>query len=82
MAPILFHGFSHPGFPVICVESRQAYRALKSLETHVKSLQTHALRSLIVARKKLVASGRLHWRHLETQGRTGANACTRPPMSC
>ena len=64
-------------FPVICVESRQAYQALKSLATHktdrndarglahlartgffkpvhVKSLSAHALRSLIIARKKLV----------------------------
>jgi transposase len=62
---------------VVCVESRQAYQALKSLATHktdrndarglahlprtgffkpvhVKSLQAHALRSLIIARKKLV----------------------------
>ena len=65
------------GLPVVCVESRQAYQALKSLATHktdrndarglahlartgffkpvhVKSLQAHALRSLIIARKKLV----------------------------
>jgi transposase len=77
MAPILFHGLSHLGLPVVCVESRQAYHALKSLATHktdrndarglahlartgffkpvhVKSLQAHALRSLIIARKKLV----------------------------
>ena len=77
MAPILFHGLSQLGFPVICVESRQAYQALRSLATHktdrndarglahlartgffkpvhVKSLSAHALRSLIIARKKLV----------------------------
>ena len=77
MAPILFHGVSQLGFPVICVESRQAYQALRSLATHktdrndarglahlartgffkpvhVKSLSAHALRSLIIARKKLV----------------------------
>jgi transposase len=77
MAPILFHGLSQRGLPVVCVESRQAYQALKSLATHktdrndaqglahlartgffkpvhVKSLQAHALRSLIIARKKLV----------------------------
>ena len=77
MAPILFHGLSHLGLPVVCVESRQAYQALKSLATHktdrndarglahlvrtgffkpvhVKSLQAHALRSLIIAGKKLV----------------------------
>ena len=34
MAPILFHGLDQLGFPVICVESRQAYQALKSLATH------------------------------------------------
>ena len=33
MAPILFHGLSELGFPVVCVESRQAYQALKSLAT-------------------------------------------------
>ena len=77
MAPILFHGLSQLGLPVVCVESRQAYQALKSLATHktdrndarglahlartgffkpvhVKSLQAHALRSLISARRKLV----------------------------
>jgi transposase len=77
MAPILFHGLRELGFPVVCVESRQAYQALKSLSTHktdrndarglahlagtgffkpvhVKSLSAHAVRSLIIARKKLV----------------------------
>ena len=77
MAPILFHRLSQLGLPVVCVESRQAYQALKSLATHktdrndarglahlartgffkpvhVKSLSAHALRSLIIARKKLV----------------------------
>src|ERR1700726_3542830 len=77
MAPILFHGLSQLGLPVVCVQSRQAYQALKSPATHktdrndarglahlartgffkpvhVKSLQAHALRSLIIARKKLV----------------------------
>src|SRR5271155_37345 len=77
MAPILFHGLSQLGLPVVCIESRQAYQALKSLATHktdrndarglahfappagfkpvhVKSLSAHALRSLIIARKKLV----------------------------
>ena len=34
IAPILFHGLSQLGFPVICVESRQAHQALKSLATH------------------------------------------------
>ena len=77
MAPILFHGLSQLGLPVVCVESRQAYQALKSLATHktdrndarglahlartgffkpvhVKFLSAHAVRSLIIARKKLV----------------------------
>jgi transposase len=76
MAPILFHGLSQLGLPVVCVESRQAYQALKLLATHktdrdarglahlartgffkpvhVKSLSAHAVRSLIIARKKLV----------------------------
>ena len=77
MAPILFHGLSQLGLPVVCIESRQAYQALKSLATHktdrndarglahlartgffkpvhVKSLPANALRSLIIARQKLV----------------------------
>ena len=77
MAPMLYHGLSQLGLPIVCIESRQAYHALKSLATHktdrndarglahlartgffkavhVKSLSAHALRSLIVARKKLV----------------------------
>ena len=29
MAPILFHGLNQLGLPVVCVESRQAYQALK-----------------------------------------------------
>jgi hypothetical protein len=32
--PILFHGLIHLGLPVVCIESRQAYQALKSLATH------------------------------------------------
>jgi transposase len=77
MAPMLFHGLAALGLPVICIESRQAYQALKSLATHktdrndarglahlartgfykpvhVKSLPAHAVRALMVARKKLV----------------------------
>jgi transposase len=77
MAPMLFHGLSQLGLPIVCIESRQAYQALKSLATHktdrndarglahlartgffkpvyVKSLPAHAVRSLIIARKKLV----------------------------
>jgi len=77
MAPVLYHGLSQLKLPIVCIESRQAYQALKSLATHktdrndarglahlartgffkpvhVKSLPAHALRSLIIARKKLV----------------------------
>ena len=77
MAPILYHGLMERGLPILCIESRQAYQALKSLTTqktdrndarglahlartgffkpvHVKSLAAHAIRSLIIARKKLV----------------------------
>ena len=31
---ILFHGLNQLGLPVVCLESRQAYHALKSLATH------------------------------------------------
>ena len=34
MAPMLYHGLIQRGVPVICIESRQAYQALKSLTTH------------------------------------------------
>jgi transposase len=77
MAPMLYHGLNQRGLPFVCVESRQAHQALKSLATHktdrndasglahlartgffkpvhVKSLPAHAIRSLIIARKKLV----------------------------
>jgi transposase len=77
MAPMLDHGLLEAGVAIVCIESRQAYQALKALATHktdrndarglahlartgffkpvhVKSLQAHAIRSLIVARKKLV----------------------------
>lgn len=77
MAPMLYHGLTACGVPVVCIESRQAYQALKSLTTHktdrndarglahlartgffkpvhVKSLPAHAVRALIIARKKLV----------------------------
>jgi len=77
MAPMLFHGVTALGLPVVCVESRQAYEALRSLAAHktdrndarglahlartgffkpvhVKSLPSHAVRALLVARKKLV----------------------------
>ena len=34
MAPALYHGLDALGLPVVCIESRQAYQALKSLATH------------------------------------------------
>jgi transposase len=77
MAPALYHGLEALGLPVVCIENRHAYQALRSLATHktdrndarglahlartgffkpvhVKSLPSHAVRALIIARKKLV----------------------------
>ena len=77
MATTLYHGLAALGLPVVCIESRHARQALKSLATHktdrndarglahlartgfykpvhVKSLPAHAVRALIIARKKLV----------------------------
>ena len=77
MAPMLYHGPSALGVPVVCIESRHAHQALRTLATHktdrndtrglahlartdffkpvhVKSLSAHAVRALILARKKLV----------------------------
>ncbi len=34
MAPTLYHGLQSLGLPVVCIESRQAHQALKSLATH------------------------------------------------
>ena len=34
MAPMLYHGLRQLGLPIVCIESRQAYQALKSLTTH------------------------------------------------
>jgi transposase len=77
MATALYHGLAAVGLPIVCIESRHAHQALKSLATHktdrndarglahlartgfykpihVKSLPAHAVRALIIARKKLV----------------------------
>jgi transposase len=34
MAPSLYHGLAAVGLPVVCIESRHAYQALKSLANH------------------------------------------------
>ena len=98
---------SQLGLPVVCVESRQAYQALKSLATHktdrndarglahlartgffkpvhVKSLSAHAVRSLIIARKKLVGQ-RVTWKirseALQSSSGFGCLARSPPPSS-
>lgn len=38
MAPMLYHGLAELGVPVVCIESRQAYQALKTLATHKTGL--------------------------------------------
>ena len=42
MAPMLYHGLSELGLPVVCVESRQAYQALKLLAQRTKPTATIA----------------------------------------
>lgn len=73
MAPMLYHGLRERGLPVVCIESRRAGQALKSLVTHKTDRNdarglaypartgyarevaaAHAIRALIIARKKLV----------------------------
>jgi hypothetical protein len=62
MAPILFHGLNQLGLPVVCVESRQAYQALKSLATHktdrndARGLAHLARTGFLQARAREVAS--------------------------
>ena len=56
MAPILFHGLSQLGLPVVCVESRQAYQALKSLATHKTDRNDAAMRGLIAARTAVMTA--------------------------
>ena len=34
MAPMLYHGLGQLGLPIVCIESRQAHHALKSLATY------------------------------------------------
>ena len=45
MAPMLYHGLSRLGLPIVCIESRQAYQALKSLATHKTERSHSAARS-------------------------------------
>src|SRR5271168_186407 len=40
MAPILFHGLSQLGLPVVCVENRQAYQARSSLSRLTRPIAT------------------------------------------
>lgn len=35
MAPMLYHGLADLGVPVVCIESRQAYQALKTLALNI-----------------------------------------------
>ena len=63
MAPTLYHGLEALGVPVICIESRQAYQALKSLATHktdrndARGLAQLARTGLLQARLREVAAG-------------------------
>jgi transposase len=43
MAPMLHHGLTACGVPVICIESRQARQALKSFTTHKTDGTMHAV---------------------------------------
>ena len=52
MAPMLYHGLSQLGLPVVCVESRQAHQALKSLATHCPA-------SAPMRQNRLVEEGRI-----------------------
>jgi transposase len=66
MAPILFHELNQPGLPVVCVESRQAYQALKSLATR-KTDRNDARGLAHLARtgffKPVHACGRSGWKN-------------------
>jgi hypothetical protein len=42
MAPMLYHGLTQLGLPVVCIESRQAYQALKSLRRTRPTAMMHA----------------------------------------
>jgi hypothetical protein len=41
MAAMLYHGLRQLGLPVVCIESRQAYQALKLLPTHKTDRNEH-----------------------------------------
>jgi hypothetical protein len=65
MAPILFHGLNQLGLPVVCLESRQAYQALKSPATH-KTDRNDARGLTHLART------RLPWRRVRSRQRLSA----------
>jgi transposase len=44
MAPMLYHGLRQLGLPVICIESRQAYQALKLLQERASGTKYGFLR--------------------------------------
>src|SRR4029078_3601588 len=58
MAPPLYHGLRLLGLPVICIESRQAYQALKLLATH-KTDHNDARGLAHLARTGLFQTGRV-----------------------
>ena len=60
MAPMLFHGLAELGIPVICIESRQAYQALKTLTTH--KTDRNDARGLTIREARWNASTAGRWR--------------------
>ena len=56
MAPTLFHGLTALGVPVVCVESRQAYQALRSLAAH-KTDRNDASESCTFGADRLLQTG-------------------------
>jgi len=74
MAPMLYHGLSRLGLPVVCVESRQAYQALKSLATHKTDRND--------ARGQLTpSSANEHVENVDTHGRRHRSQPSRRPLT-